>query len=110
MCVCVCNCCVCCVFIDVVCVYVTYHYGEHKGWYGTQKHREVATETHHTEDGRDDGEDEVMITDWAVAWCIHCHLWNSWLLLDHHYIGTRLQERRGVERRRRWRYCDCTNS
>ena len=69
---CTCNCCVCCVFIDVVCI--AYHYGEHKGRYGTQKHREVATEAHHTKDGRDDGEDEVMITDWAVAWCIHCHL------------------------------------
>ena len=79
----------------MLCVYVTYHYREHQGRYGTQKHIEVA-EAHHTNDGHDDGEDEVMITDWMAAWwCIHCHLWSSWLLLDHHYIGTRLQERRG---------------
>ena len=86
----------------VLCVYVIYCYRENQGRYGTQKHMEVATEAHHTEGGHDDGEDEVMITNWTVAWCIYCHLWNSWLLLDHHYIGTRLQE--GKEEERRWRH------
>ena len=92
---CVCNCC--------VCVYVTYRYREHKGRYGTQQHREVATAAHHTEDSHDDREDEVMITNWMTALCIRCHLWSSWLLLDHHYMGIRLQERRGEEIERRLR-------
>ena len=82
-----------------MCVYVTYCYREHKGRYGTQKHMEVATEAHHTKDGHDYGEDEVMITNWTTALCIRCHLWSSWLLLDHHYMGARLQERRGEEKR-----------
>ena len=60
---------------------------------------EVATEAHHTKDGHDYGEDEVMITNWTTALCIRYHLWSSWLLLDHHYMGARLQERRGEERR-----------
>ena len=75
--------------VCMLCVYVMYQYREHQGRYGTQQHIEVATEAHHSKDGHDDGEDEVMITDRAT-WCINSHLWNSWLLLDNHYIGTRL--------------------
>ena len=87
--------CVLTVFVIVVCVYVMYRYREHKGRYGTQQHREVATAAHHTEDSHDDREDEVMITNWMTALCIRCHLWSSWLLLDQYYMGVRLQERRG---------------
>ena len=89
---CVVHVCVC------VCVCIAYYYRKHQGWYGAQKHMKVATEAQHTNDGHDDGEDEVMITNRAT-WCTQFHLWSSRLLLNNHYMGTRLLEWRGEERR-----------
>ena len=63
----------------------------------------VATEAQHTNDGHDDGKDEVMITDRAM-WCTRLHLWSSWLLLDNHYIGTRLLEEIGEGDNNREKY------
>ena len=85
-------------------MYVIYHYREHQGRYGTQQHRDVTTAEHHSQDGHDDGEDEAMTTNWLAVWCINSlYLQSGRLLLDNHYIGIRLQERRG-------RCCECNTS